>query len=50
MQAWRVEAAKVVLATIQSEGLTVEEAARRFSVRPTRVRRILAGEYTRGVA
>jgi ribosome-binding protein aMBF1 (putative translation factor) len=50
MQSWRVEAARIVKQTIQAEGLSVEEAASRFSVRPTRIRRILAGEYTREVA
>jgi plasmid maintenance system antidote protein VapI len=37
--------ARIVRETIEAEGLTVAEAARRFSVRPRRIQRILSGEY-----
>jgi hypothetical protein len=45
MEAWRVEAARKVKETMAAEGLTVEEAAKRFAIRPTRVKRILRGDY-----
>ena len=47
MQDWREQAAQIVRRTVTEENLSVEEAAARFAVRPTRIRRILVGNAAR---
>jgi hypothetical protein len=41
MQSWREEAHQIVRQTIAREGLTIEEAAARFAVKPRRIKNIL---------
>ncbi|HZA21710.1 MAG TPA: hypothetical protein VFA32_03755 [Dehalococcoidia bacterium] len=43
MENWRTEAARIVRETVQAEGLSVEEAAARFAVKPRRIRNIMKG-------